>query len=121
VSMTRTSAKPVAIVHPSHRRRADSAENPAWLAGEDGLAAARGLASVRAICGAAKFALASSMTKTQSFASGGVKFWGPEVAKVPISVDEPLLGLNHQPFAVFMALVILVMSMVMVAALPLGM
>ena len=66
-------------------------------------------------------AFASSITRTQSFASGGVKFWLPEFAKVPINVVAPVLGLSHQQFAVFVALVISLMLTVIVAAFPFGM
>ena len=69
--------------------------------------------------GAESVALESSITKTQSFESGGVNTCIPEFAKVPIAVVEPSLGLNHQDFAVLLALVILLIFTV--NALPLGM
>ena len=65
-------------------------------------------------------ALASSTTRTQSLESGGVKFRVPVLAKLPISVADPFLGLNHQHFAVLPALVILLMFSVRVAAFPTG-
>ena len=74
-----------------------------------------------AVPGAPKFTLASSITRTQSFESGGLKVRVPELAKLPINVVAPLLGLNHQHFAVPPALRILLISMVIVLALPLGM
>ena len=74
-----------------------------------------------ALPGAAKFACASSMTNTQSFESGGVKSWVPEFGKLPVSSVEPLFGLNHQHFAVLLALVILLMSTVKVVLFPFGM
>jgi len=71
-----------------------------------------------ALPGAGRFAPASAITRTQSFASGGVKFWVPDVAKVPISVVAPLLGLNHQRRALLLALVIMAMLLVIVVAFP---
>ena len=61
------------------------------------------------------------MTSTQSFESGGVKFCVPDVAYVPIIVVAPVLGLNHQQFAVLLALLIWLMFTVRVVALPFGM
>ena len=65
-------------------------------------------------------ALASSITKTQSFASGGVKLRLPEVANFPISVVAPVLGLNHQEFAALLELLIMLILIVMVLAFPVG-
>ena len=65
-------------------------------------------------------ALASSRTRTQSLESGGVKVRVPVLAKLPISVVDPFLGLNHQHFALLLALVILLMFSVRVAAFPTG-
>jgi hypothetical protein len=66
-------------------------------------------------------ALASSITKTQSFEPGGVKLLLPEVANFPISVVAPVLGLNHQEFAALLELLIILMLRVTVVAFPLGM
>ena len=49
--------------------------------------------------GAGRFAAVSSMTSTQSLASGGRKLLVPEVAKLPISPVAPEDGLNHQQVA----------------------
>ena len=49
--------------------------------------------------GAGWFAAVSSMTSTQSPASGGVKFLFPKVAKFPIKLAVPEEGLNHQQVA----------------------
>ena len=70
--------------------------------------------------GAGRFAAASSMTNTESFESGGVKFLLPKVAKVPIKVVAPEEGLNHQQVARLMPLEIFDMFNVSVARLPFG-
>ena len=59
---------------------------------------------------------ASSITKTQSCESGGVEYWVPELAKFPIGVVWPSLRLNHQQFAVLLALEILLIFTAMVDA-----
>lgn len=74
-----------------------------------------------ALPGAARLAFASSMTNTQSFASGGVKSWDPEFGKFPIMVVEPVLGSNHQQSALLPALAILLMFTVRVVRFPFGM
>jgi len=61
------------------------------------------------------------MTSTQSFGSGGVNSRVPLAVKSPIRSADPLLGLNHQHRACVLASVILLMSIAMVVALPLGM
>lgn len=49
-----------------------------------------------------------------------MKLWFPEFAKLPIGVVDPLLGSNHQHFALWMGLEILLISMLIVVAFPLG-
>lgn len=73
-----------------------------------------------ALPGAARSALASSITNTQSAESGGLKSRVPKFGAVPIRVVEPLLGLNHQHLAFLVALVILLMSTVKVVRFPFG-
>ena len=70
--------------------------------------------------GAARFAARLSITRTQSFESGGVKLCRPLVVRVPITWYEPSRGLNHQHLAWDPGSVIFFISTVMLAELPFG-
>ena len=68
--------------------------------------------------GTGKFAEASSITRTQSLASGAVKALEPLFGKLPMSDAAPVLGLYHHALAVELEDVIFDILIVLAVAFP---